>query len=181
MRALGFIRRQYDTDNGELKAAAMDAVTAAVVSLALSLTYIEVVNFLGARYPKGTQEALGYIGFQGYLQWENLTVAAFFAGLAGLFSHIAIMIASREKRPVAFKRSVLKTTGALIVAIAGTTAGGLAVLQQFTLSSFLESVTALGFIAVPAALRLTSPRAFSYRCPNPAAIVGATSSIEEAP
>lgn len=181
MRVLRTVRSQYDTDNGEAKAAIADAITAAPICVALTVLYFQVVNYLGAHYPKGTQEALGYIGIQNYLQWGNLLMVVTLGALSFLLSYVAIILASREKRPLAFKRSTFKTTCATLVAVASTTAAGVLIVQQLTLATVLESLTTLGFIAVPAALRLTSPKAFSYRCPDFTTIVGWTSEIDETP
>lgn len=180
MRALSTIRRQFNANNDVTRAAIADAITATLISVTLTVLYFETVNFLGARYPRRTQELFGAIGIIDYVRWENLTVVAMIAGLTFLFSLVAILVASRESRPRPFKRSVTLTTLTLVTVVTGPTALIMLVIQQFNLGIALELLTAFGFAAVPAALRITSPNAFSYQAPSSsAAIWGEISSVTE--
>ncbi len=164
MRIPNIIRGQYNSDNGEIRAAIADAITATAFSIGMTLAYFQAVNFFGAHYPVGTREVLGFIGIKDYMRWENLGMVAVIALATFIVSMLAIIITSFAKRPMARTgRSGKLTTIAVIVAMASTTTVGLLIVQKISISSVLESLLAFGFVAIPAALRLTSPNAFGYR------------------
>lgn len=164
MRIPNIIRNLYNSDNGEMRAAIADAFTATAFSIGITLAYFQAVNFFGAHYPTGTQKVLGFIGLRDYMRWENLGMVAVIALATFIVSMLAIIITSSAKRPMKKAgRSGKLTTIAVIVAMASTTSVGLLIVQKISVSSVLESLLAFGFVAVPAALRLTSPNAFGYR------------------
>jgi hypothetical protein len=183
VRPWRFIIRQFDSEQNDIKAAFMDALVAFLVLAGLTVAYFQTVNFVGTHHPETAQKLFGYVGVTDYMTPSNLGVAALYAGFAGALSLFAILFISTRpaRRPRLIRRPVIKTTLAVILAVATTTGIGMALLQSFTIGSALESFATLGFLAVPAALRLTSPSAFAYRCPSPETIVaGWTSGVEDA-
>lgn len=166
------ITRLYDHEDHahEIRAAVMDGLDAMVSLVVLVLVVGTAINYIGDRHRWSTVDRLGYSHVDlSFDRWALLMIG--FIGLLGFaLSLLAITSSSYKSRPEPKRRPLGRTVLALLAAVALSIGLNALLSQAYNLDVVIWGLVYFLPATVPAAMRLTTKEAFTYKVlPSPAA------------
>lgn len=160
------MRRYFDylfSSKTPLRAAFSDALCVVVATLVLKLTIVETVNNYSQEDPEAAKWLTGYYLRDTFVSDNPPIYLLLLGAFTALLSLFAMMAASNAVRVMPKYRSIFITVLAVLAAVALIMGIGMLLHASASFYTAFVWFEYCGLVAVPAALRLTSRNAFSYR------------------